>query len=197
MRKIVSLFACIYITTSQMALADEAWDFDNMAIVESGDVDITAEDIELNDGADTATVSDFDIAGIMLGMSFEDIYTLFVRNNGLYAPRKENAVIYTIHPDWKYNLDYECRQGGTVIPAELENIDGIKFLLFDCLKRFINDDIFRKYRHFCSNFEVVEHGNFGKFDFFAFEFFCAYGSFNAVNDKFGGNKFFFAALGVT
>ena len=78
-----------------MALADEAWDFDNMAIVESGDVDITAEDIELNDGADTVTVSDFDIAGIMLGMSFEDIYTLFVRNNGLYAPRKENAVIYT------------------------------------------------------------------------------------------------------
>ena len=63
MRKIVSLFACICITTSQMALADEAWDFDNMAIVESGDVDITAEDIELNDGADTATVSDFDIAG--------------------------------------------------------------------------------------------------------------------------------------
>ncbi len=120
MRKIVSLFACICITTSQMAWADDAWDFDNMAIVESGDVDITAEDIELNDGADTAQVSDFDIAGIMLGMSFEDIYTLFVRNNGLYAPRKENAVIYTIHPDWKYNLDYECRQGGTVIPAELE-----------------------------------------------------------------------------
>jgi hypothetical protein len=38
----------------------------------------------------------------------------------LYAPRDKNAIIYTINPNWKYNLDYECRQGGTVIPAELE-----------------------------------------------------------------------------
>lgn len=120
MKKMIVLFASICIMSSQMACADDAWDFDNIAVVESAEYDITIEDIEMNDGAEVANVYDFDIAGIMLGMSFEDIYNLFFRNNGLYEPRKENSIIYTIHPDWKANLDYECRQGGTVIPTELE-----------------------------------------------------------------------------
>lgn len=112
---IVSMFVCFASHAS-----GDAFDFDNFAVEDSGDVDITMEDVELNEDADVADVASFDIAGIMLGMSFEDIYTLFFSENGLYAPRAKNAVIYTIHPDWKVNLDYECRTQGTVIPAELE-----------------------------------------------------------------------------
>ena len=48
---------------------------------------------ELN--AEIANVSTFDIAGIMLGMSFDDVQTLFMRNKGLYSPRKKNSIIYT------------------------------------------------------------------------------------------------------
>ncbi len=120
MKQVLFIFAGIYAIMSQMALANDAFDFDNIAITDSGDYDINLEDVELNNDADVAAVYDFDIAGIMLGMSFDDVYTLFFRENGLYAPRKHNSIIYTIHPDWKYNLDYECRQQGTVIPAELE-----------------------------------------------------------------------------
>ncbi|MBE6461577.1 MAG: hypothetical protein E7006_01905 [Alphaproteobacteria bacterium] len=120
MKQVLFIFAGIYAIMSQMALANDAFDFDNIAITDSGDYDINLEDVELNSDADVAAVYDFDIAGIMLGMSFDDVYTLFFRENGLYAPRKHNSIIYTIHPDWKYNLDYECRQQGTVIPAELE-----------------------------------------------------------------------------
>jgi len=52
-------------------------------------------------------------------MPFDDVHTLFFKTRGLYAPRKEHSIIYSIAQDWKYNLDYECRQNGTVIPAEL------------------------------------------------------------------------------
>lgn len=99
----------------------DSFDFDEFAIVDSGDTDITMEDVELNSDADVAPVGSFDIAGIMLGMSFDDVHTLFYKNRGLYTPRAKDSVIYTIHPDWKYNLDYECRRQGTVIPSELEH----------------------------------------------------------------------------
>lgn len=101
--------------------ATDAFDFDNFAIVDSGDIDITMEDVDLNSGADVASVGAFDIAGIMLGMPFEDVQTLFFKSHGLYAPREKNGIIYTIHTDWKHNLDYECREQGIVVPAELEN----------------------------------------------------------------------------
>ena len=100
--------------------ADNPMDFDNFAITDSADTDITMEDVLLNTEADVANVASFDIAGILLGMQFEDVQTLFFKNKGLYAPREKNSIIYTIHPDWKYNLDYECRIQGTVIPTELE-----------------------------------------------------------------------------
>ncbi len=89
-------------------------------IQDSGDADLTTSSVSLNSGADIANVGTFDIAGIMLGMGFEDIQTLFYKNKGLYAPRAKNSIIYTIHKDWKYNLDYECRQQNIVVPAELE-----------------------------------------------------------------------------
>lgn len=74
----------------------------------------------LNDGASLINVADFDIAGIMLGMNFEDVYNLYHEHNNLYAPRKRNSLVYTIPTDWKYNLDYECRQSGIVQPNKLE-----------------------------------------------------------------------------
>lgn len=102
------------------AATDDAFDFSNFAITESTDADLTTESVSLNLDAEPANVSGFDIAGVMLGMPFEDVETLFFKAKGLYAPRKDNSIIYTIQKDWKYNLDYECRQQGIYPPAELE-----------------------------------------------------------------------------
>ena len=104
---------------ANIAVCDAA-DFDEFAIVDSETPDIMVESVDLNSDAEPANVSGFDIAGIMLGMSYDDVHNLFFDIRGLYTPRKKNAVIYTIHQDWKYNLDYECRQQGTVIPQELQ-----------------------------------------------------------------------------
>lgn len=84
------------------------------------DADLIIEDVVLNDGATVVNVAGFDIWGIMLGMSFEDVYSLFSERNALYVPRKKNNIVYTINNDWKYNLDYECRQQGIIIPEKLE-----------------------------------------------------------------------------
>ncbi|MCQ2599267.1 MAG: hypothetical protein MJ187_02705 [Alphaproteobacteria bacterium] len=108
----------ILTTLTFPAFADDA--FDDFAIVDSDDADIATDSVTLNMGSDPAPVETFDIAGIMLGMGFEDVQTLFFKNKGLYSPRKKNSIIYTIIPDWKYNLDYECRQQGVVIPEKLE-----------------------------------------------------------------------------
>lgn len=88
-------------------------DDDTTDVMESGNV-------SLNDGAGLVNVGGFDIAGIMLGMTFEDVYNLYHEGNSLYAPRKKNSLIYTIPQDWKYNLDYECRQAGVVQPNKLD-----------------------------------------------------------------------------
>lgn len=102
-----------------MAATDE-FDFSNFAITESGNADLNADAVTLNPGAKPITVNNFDIAGIMLGMSFDDVETLFFKTKGLYSPRKKDSIVYSIQKEWKYNLDYECRQQGIVIPAELE-----------------------------------------------------------------------------
>lgn len=99
---------------------DDPFSFDNFAIVDSGDADLMTQDVAINDGASPVAVSTFDIASVMLGMPFEDVQTLFFKTKGLYAPRQKNSIIYTIHKDWKYNLDYECRQQNIFVPAELE-----------------------------------------------------------------------------
>ena len=100
--------------------ATDEFDFDNFAITESGDTDLNAESVSLNPGAEPITVNNFDIAGIMLGMSFDDVETLFFKIKGLYSPREKDSIIYSIQKDWKYNLDYECRQQGIYAPAELD-----------------------------------------------------------------------------
>lgn len=100
--------------------ADDSFDFNNFAIVDSPEADLNIENYSINTGSSPATVSSFDIAGIMLGMSFEDVYLLFFKDKGLYSPRQKDGIIYTINQEWKYNLDYECRQQGIVVPKELE-----------------------------------------------------------------------------
>ncbi|MBP3544747.1 MAG: hypothetical protein J6J82_00360 [Alphaproteobacteria bacterium] len=120
MRKFFIFTGCIFTFFMPAIVMASAFDMEDYAIVDSTDADITMDGVELNIDSDVANVSSFDIAGIMLGMSFDDVQTLFFDNRGLYAPRKKNSIIYTIHKDWKYNLDYECRNQGTVIPAELE-----------------------------------------------------------------------------
>lgn len=100
--------------------ATDDFNFNNFTITESGDEDLTTATVSLNPGAEPITVSNFDIAGIMLGMSFDDVETLFFKTKGLYSPRKDNSIIYSIQKDWKYNLDYECRLQGIVVPAELD-----------------------------------------------------------------------------
>lgn len=113
------LFLCIICMFPIGAFAS-AFEMDDYTIVDSGDTDITMEDVDLNSDSDVADVASFDIAGIMLGMSFDDVQTLFFKTKGLYAPRKQNSIIYTMHKDWKYSLDYECRSQGIIIPTELE-----------------------------------------------------------------------------
>ena len=101
------------------AESDDDFDFDNFAIDTATTSDITTASHTLNPGENPANVSSFDIAGVMLGMSFDDVHMLF-SNGGLYAPRTTDAVVYTIAPEWRYNLDYECQQQNIFTPDQLE-----------------------------------------------------------------------------
>ncbi len=100
---------------------------DDFAIIDSAEDNFLPENVYLNDDAGVANVSGFDISGIMLGMSFEEVYnTIKGGNASLYATRPTNGIVYTIWPEWKYNLDYECRQNGVVIPEQLDKcINGL------------------------------------------------------------------------
>ncbi len=119
--KIFGTFFILLLTgISVCCAATDEFDFSNFAITESGDSDLTTDSVSLNPGAEPVTVNNFDIAGIMLGMSFDDVETLFFKIKGLYAPREKDSIIYSIQKEWKYNLDYECRQQGIVVPAELD-----------------------------------------------------------------------------
>ncbi|MDE5616130.1 MAG: hypothetical protein K2I81_04865 [Alphaproteobacteria bacterium] len=120
MKKLLFCIFGVYTAMLGHARCDDG-PFLDYAIEDSVPADITAMPVSMNMDATGANVSTFDIAGIMLGMPFEDVHTLFFKDHGLYAPREKNSIIYTIHPDWKYNLDYECRQQNIFAPAELEN----------------------------------------------------------------------------
>lgn len=74
--------------------------------------------VAINPDAAPIAVGNFDILGIMLGMSFDEVQ-MVVRENGLYTNRPKDSVVYSMHPDWKYNLDYECRQQNVVMPERL------------------------------------------------------------------------------
>jgi len=131
----LTLSLCHSVTLSLSAYADDADPFIYNAVLGTDanlpDATITDSDgfnvggtsaaaLYLNPGAAFAGVGDFDIAGVMLGMPFQTVQTLFFKSRSLYSPRKKNSIVYTIPKDWKYNLDYECRQNKVVIPAELD-----------------------------------------------------------------------------
>ena len=116
----MSLFGLL--VAPNFALADDYDDlsFDSFAIVDDTDSDMTMGHVSLNSGAGVVNVKQFDIAGVMLGMNYDQVNDLFFDGSGLYAPRQKNSVVYTINKEWKYNLDYECRQNNIFVPAELE-----------------------------------------------------------------------------
>ncbi|MCL2017251.1 MAG: hypothetical protein FWG80_00545 [Alphaproteobacteria bacterium] len=92
------------------------------AIEDSGDLEFnTTGPLFLNENTSFADVIRMDIAGVWLGMPFQEVHTLFFRKGSLYAPRKHNSIVYTMSKDWKYNLDYECRQQNIVAPTLLAN----------------------------------------------------------------------------
>ncbi len=75
--------------------------------------------IQINNDAAPVAANGFDIAGIMLGMTFDEAQ-MVARENGLYKNRPKDSVVYSIHKDWKYNLDYECRRQQIYMPAKLD-----------------------------------------------------------------------------
>lgn len=120
--KLFSLFLlALCVSLPAFAETDDTFD-----IVDSAAGDIVTDYVSLNYDADIANVGGFDIAGIMLGMDFDAVHSLVTKIGNLYQLRDKSAIIYTIHPDWKANLDYECRQQGLVIPTEIETcINGL------------------------------------------------------------------------
>lgn len=110
----MKFFILIFLFFINISYAEDSF------IQESRDPDLNPESVSLNDGASIANVSKFDIAGVSLGMSFENVQRLFFKIKSVYVPRKKNSIVYTMHKDWKYNLDYECRRQKIVIPSELE-----------------------------------------------------------------------------
>ena len=117
MKKICVLLLCWTVVGGARA-AD--FDFSEFAITDGADANFLLDPVAINDSASGKSVAEFDIAGVMLGMGFDDVYTQFFDSKGLYAPRAKNSVVYALHKDWKYNLDYECRQEGVFIPEKLE-----------------------------------------------------------------------------
>ena len=116
---LVLIFSGLILFASCPSFADDM-DFDDFAIVDQDETGINTEDVSLNADAGNIDVKHFDIAGVMLGMNYDEVKNLFFDGGGLYAPRKKNSVIYTINKEWKYNLDYECRQNNIFIPEKLE-----------------------------------------------------------------------------
>ena len=94
--------------------------FDEYASETNDDTELGCQisNLAINSGAAPVAVGNFDISGIMLGMNFDEVQ-MVVRENGLYTNRPQDSVVYSMHPDWKYNLDYECRQQNVVMPERL------------------------------------------------------------------------------
>ncbi len=120
-KKILFLLSvCSVVFCTNIACAEDDLSFDNFAIVEDEDSDMITENVALNPGASVVDVKQFDIAGVMLGMHYDELNNLFFNGNSLYTPTKKNNTVYTINKEWKYNLDYECRQNNIFVPAKLE-----------------------------------------------------------------------------
>ena len=121
MKKWFYILFSVGVIATQPALSEtDPFAYENFAISDNPSPDLTTESVFLNPDADVANVGGFDIADIMLGMTFDDVYTQVVDFGNLYSLREKNAVVYNIQKDWKANLDYECRQQGIIVPTELE-----------------------------------------------------------------------------
>lgn len=131
MKRFLIFFGICGLLFTTFARADDEFDFAQMADTsELSDYDITSggddniecalTSVDINAGGAPIAVSNFDIAGIMVGMTFDDVQ-IATRENGLYSPRQKNSVVYSLHQDWRDNLDYECRQQKIYIPEKLEN----------------------------------------------------------------------------
>jgi len=107
---------------ADFSYSNDASDVSDMANVTDGaEPDLTMPvPLYLNENAAFAAVGDMDIAGTWLGMKFEKAEILFFKSRSLYSPRKNNAIVYSVPKDWKYNFDYECRQQKIIIPTEIE-----------------------------------------------------------------------------
>jgi len=127
-RTIMLVASCYLLIVSSSAHAFDDFDVlgsdaglpEGIVVNATGFVLGEVEPVDLNPDADFISVENLDIAGAMLGMAFQDIQELFLRARNLYAPRQRNSIVYTLANDWRFNLDYECRQQGTVIPEQLE-----------------------------------------------------------------------------
>ena len=117
---LISLFCFAFPVNASFADEYDELSFDDFAIVDDEDNDISTDSVNLNSDAGVINVKQFDIAGIMLGMNYDEVNNLFFNYSNLYAPRQKNSVIYTIDKEWKYNLDYECRQNNVFVPEQLE-----------------------------------------------------------------------------
>jgi len=96
--------------------------FADETITVSDDLDLLVpSNVTLNPNTSYVDVSSMDIAGIMLGMTFEQVYTKFQKTGTLYQFRPRNSIVYSISRDWKNNLDYECRQNNIFAPTALSN----------------------------------------------------------------------------
>ncbi|MBR3511229.1 MAG: hypothetical protein IKN73_04170 [Alphaproteobacteria bacterium] len=113
------LLSALFTINVSCATEEDEYDFENLADGEEEDVN-DAGPVFLNENTDVVDVKQFDISGVMLGMSYDDINNLFFNNDGLYVPRKKNSIIYNINNEWRYNLDYECRQQNIFVPEQLE-----------------------------------------------------------------------------
>ncbi len=120
MKKIFGFMSLIIFLLIPHGILADDFSFDDFAIVDDADTDMTTENVSLNSGAGVINVKQFDIAGAMLGMTYDEINNLFFNSSNLYAPRKKDSVVYTINKEWKYNLDYECRQNNIFVPEQLE-----------------------------------------------------------------------------
>ncbi|MCR4918025.1 MAG: hypothetical protein K5912_03730 [Alphaproteobacteria bacterium] len=131
MKHFLTLFIMFGVMFNSTAFAVDEDDYDYDAMLTSddnidekvtsggGDVECSLTHVDLNSDAEPIAVANFDVAGIMIGMTFEEAQTA-ARETGLYENRQKNSVIYSLHHDWKDNLDYECRQQKIYAPEKLE-----------------------------------------------------------------------------
>ncbi len=95
MKRLFLVFCCIATVYSIPARADDG-PFLDYAIEDSAPADITTTSVSMNMDAGAANVSTFDIAGIMLGMPFEDVQTLFFKGE-LHLLRSNTGETITVY----------------------------------------------------------------------------------------------------